>query len=59
MDAFAVGARAVIDAPEPAAELVLHAGKGRAGVTGLELDLVVDAEPVEHLAAGPAPEVAA
>ncbi len=56
VDALPVGAGAVADAPEAAAELVPHAGEGRAGVTRLELDFVVDAEPVEHLAAGAAAE---
>ena len=56
MDALAVGPGTVADAPEAAAELVLHPGQARADVAGRELDLVVDAEPVEHLAPGPAAE---
>ena len=58
VDALAVGAGAVIDAPEAAAELVLHAGQARAGVAGLEMDLVVDVELVQHPAPGAAAEVA-
>ena len=57
VDALAVGAGPVVDAPEAAAELVLHAGQARARVAGLEMDLVVDAERVEHPAAGAAAEV--
>ncbi len=57
VDALAVFPRAVVDAPEAAAELVPHPGQARAGVVRLEPDLVVDAEGVQHPASGPATEM--